>query len=381
MEIQEQLANIEELQNTYELMLETGDANSREAIQTFLAWHTAAVEFFAEELGVDEPLLEKFQPKGLDGNGYVLRSVYHSILGIYAMLKVKVRKQAELMNKASHPDVEQPMNHIKPKKIFISHSHDDEEFAKALVNLLVLMGFEANKEIFCSSVPDCWVEDGEDFIDVIKKHFDEYELYVIYIHSPRFYNRHITLNEMGAAWVLQSAYSSFLTSDMSFGDMDAVVPQTKVAVKVDETDAEARMNSWRKRILTWFGKEQTNDNFWETSRDRFLSTVREFSYPKQEETTKTTKLQKEESELSDKDKEILKQWVKSGSIEMYKAEYMGGGTIILGDEQYTYGTAREEADWNDFFRRLLQMGFIESTGRGGDSARYLLTAKAYKYFD
>ncbi len=66
---------------------------------------------------------------------------------------------------------------------------------------------------------------------------------------------------------------------------------------------------------------------------------------------------------------------------MYKVEFMGGGNIILGSEQYPYETARQEAEWNDFFKRLLKMGFIESTGRGGDSARYLLTAKAYKYFE
>lgn len=270
----------------------------------------------------------------------------------------------------------------KPKKIFISHSSGDGEFAKALVNLLVLMGFDAKKEIFCSSVPDCWVEDGEDFISVIKKHFDENELYVIYIHSPRFYERHITLNEMGAAWALQSAYSSFLTKDMSFGEMDAVVPNTKVAIKVDIPEAEARMNSWRKRILAWFGKDEKNDSLWEMHRNSFLKYVRDLSYPKKEEATKAPViLQREEVRLSTKEEDILKQWVNSNSNEMYKAEYIGGGCIMLGDTDYQYETAREEADWNDFFRRLLKMGFIESTGRGGDSARYILTAKAYKYFD
>ena len=385
MEIRDQLANIEELQNTYEMMLETGDANSREAIQAFLAWHTAAVEFFAEVLGVEEPLLEKFQPNGLDGNGYVLRSVYHSILGTYAMLKVKVRKYMEQNGKrniAVQAEIDQPKSNIKPKKIFISHSSGDGEFAKALVNLLVLMGFDAKKEIFCSSVPDCWVEDGEDFISVIKKHFDECKLYVIYIHSPRFYERHITLNEMGAAWALQSEYSSFLTKDMSFGEMDAVVPNTKVAIKVDSPEAEARMNSWRKRILAWFGKDEKNDSLWEMHRNSFLKFVRDLSYPKKNVPTKAPIIpQREEIQLSAKDEDILKQWVNSNGNEMYKAEYIGGGCIILGDTDYQYETPREEAEWNDFFKRLLKMGFIESTGRGGDSARYLLTAKAYKYFD
>lgn len=386
MEIQEQLANIEELQNTYEMMLEVGDANSREAIQAFLAWHTAALEFYAEVLGVEEPLLEKFYPEGMElRNGYGLQSLYHSILGTNAMLKVKVRKYIEQQGKRNateQAEEGQPKYKVKQKKIFISHSSRDGEFAAALVNLLVLMGFDAKKEIFCSSVPDCWVEDGEDFISVIKKHFDECELYVIYIHSPRFYERHITLNEMGAAWVLQSEYSSFLTKDMSFGDMDAVVPNTKVAIKIDSPEAEARMNSWRKRLLAWFGKDEKNDSLWEMHRNSFLKHVRDLSYLKKEEATKAPViLQREEVRLSEKDEELLKKWVDSNNNEMYKAEYIGGGCIILGDTDYQYETAREEAEWNDFFKRLLKMGFIESTGRGGDSARYLLTAKAYKYYD
>lgn len=50
----------------------------------------------------------------------------------------------------------------KSKKIFISHSSDDKEFAKALVNLLMLMGF-VRDEIYCSSVPGVWITDGKDF--------------------------------------------------------------------------------------------------------------------------------------------------------------------------------------------------------------------------
>lgn len=45
---------------------------------------------------------------------------------------------------------------VKSKKIFISHSSGDAEFAKALVHLLFSIGFKPS-EIFCSSVPGCWV--------------------------------------------------------------------------------------------------------------------------------------------------------------------------------------------------------------------------------
>lgn len=386
MDIQEQLKELDALKDAYELECKNNFENSDEAIRKFHRWHTAAVEFFADVLGVDDPLLMKFQPNGLNGNGYVLQSVYHSILGTYAMLKVKVRRQTEQKEKKDMDGllgVGRWHNMIKPKKIFISHSSGDREFAAALVELLVLMGFDARKEIFCSSVPGCWVEDGENFINVIKEHFDKCELYVIYIHSPRFYNSHIAMNEMGAAWALQKEYSSFLTKDMLFADMDAVVPNTNVAIKVDSQEAAARMNSWRERILGWFGKAQTNDNFWESNRNKFLKTVCEFTYSKKKKVESILPVMPshEEVRLSAEDEEILRRWVASNSNEMYKAEYIGGGCIVLGATDYEYETAREEAEWNDFFKRLLKLGFIESTGHGGDNARYLLTAKAYKYFD
>lgn len=384
-EVLEKLEEVEELRNAYKIACENRLENSDYTINAFHEWYLAAVELFCEVLGEDDKLFQKFRTADILGNGYTLKDVYRSLIVDYVLLKIRVKnfdKQEGEKDKYGQVELGMPMVKIKPKKIFISHSSGDGEFATALVDLLVFMGFDAKKEIFCSSVPDCWVEDGEDFISVIKKHFDENELYVIYIHSPRFYERHITLNEMGAAWALQSEYSSFLTKDMSFGEMDAVVPNTKVAIKVDSPEAVARMNSWRKRILAWFGKEEKNDSLWEMHRNNFLKCVCGLSYSKNiEERTKVTILQKEDFYLTEKDKEILKKWVASNSNEMYKAEYIGGGCIVLGATDYEYETAREEAEWNDFFKRLLKMGFIESTGRGGDSARYLLTAKAYKYFD
>ena len=95
MDIQEQIEQLEVLRNAYEAVLDVEDANSRNAIQAFHTWHTAAVEFFAEVLGEEDPLLEKFQPEGLGGNGYVLQNVYHSILGTYTLLKVKVKEPSK----------------------------------------------------------------------------------------------------------------------------------------------------------------------------------------------------------------------------------------------------------------------------------------------
>lgn len=160
----------------------------------------------------------------------------------------------------------------KQKKIFISHSSQDKQFAEALVDLLNTLGL-GSQEIFCSSIPGYWIGNGKNFLHEIKTHFVNYDLFVIFIHSPRFYNSHISLNEMGAAWVLQSEYCSFLTNDMEYDHMDAVVTNQEIAIKVNTAEAQARLNDWKLRILEWFGKPDIDANIWERKRNFFLEFV------------------------------------------------------------------------------------------------------------
>ena len=261
----------------------------------------------------------------------------------------------------------------KPKKIFISHSTADAEFAEALVNMLHAIGVQYN-EIFCSSVPGCWVEEGQDFIQTIKKHFQDYELYMLYIHSPRFYNSHVCLNEMGAAWIAQSDYSSFLTSDMSYEQMDAVVRNTEIAIKVDTNDANFRLNDWLNRLLRWLNKPAVETNVWEYHRGIFLNTVKNIHYNQK----KTS-----EEQLSEYDKERLKKWVDSGDNTLFQAWYAeGSATFGLGAKnQYTVKGGREIAEWVGFFKRLLSLGLVEFVGHKKGHPDYKLTEAAYIYFD
>lgn len=261
----------------------------------------------------------------------------------------------------------------KPKKIFISHSSMDAEFAEALVNMLHAIGVQYN-EIFCSSVPGCWVEEGQDFIQTIKKHFQDYELYMLYIHSPRFYNSHVCLNEMGAAWIAQSDYSSFLTSDMSYEQMDAVVRNTEIAIKVDTNDANFRLNDWQNRLLRWLNKPAVETNVWEYHRGIFLNTVKNIHYNQK----KTSEIQ-----LSEYDEERLKKWIDSGDNSLFQVWYAeGSATFGLGAKnQYTVKGGREIAEWEAFFKRLLSLKFVEIVGYKNGHPYYKLTEAAYRYFD
>lgn len=260
----------------------------------------------------------------------------------------------------------------KIKKIFISHSSADQKFAEALIDLLNTMGL-GQEEIFCSSIPGYWIGNGKNFLDEIKTHFVNYDLFVIFIHSPRFYNSHVSLNEMGAAWVLQSEYCSFLTNDMEYDQMDAVVTSHEIAIKVNTYEAISRLNDWKMRILDWFSKSDVDANIWERKRNAFLETVSSLTYEI---------VQIKDVDLSEKDIDILKHWVDSDDDSMYYTEFLGGsGLMMLGAIEYTINSAREKAEWRSCLSRLSSLGFIEYIGEDNGFPKYQLTEKAFKHFD
>lgn len=288
----------------------------------------------------------------------------------------------KIFKKFSNSNVRTEVKAIsKPKKIFISHSKNDEKFVTELIRLLRLMGFERD-EIFCSSVPGYWIGDGKKFLEEIKTHFMDYDLFVIFVHSPRFYDSHIALNEMGAAWVLQSDHSSFLTSDMEFDKMDAVVDNAEISVKINADDAKPRMTSWMERILKWFNKPMVDISLWENERDDFLRKVNAINYTSLKEEPKSQSYMINTA-LSEEEEGRLKKWVDSGDNTMFQAWYVGGSaTFGLGAmNQYVVEAGREMAKWQGFFKRLLAMGLVEEAGDYHGHPKYRLTESAYTYFE
>ena len=214
----------------------------------------------------------------------------------------------------------------KSKKIFISHSSQDAAFAAALIKLLNSLGFGKN-DIFCSSVPGYWIEKGN-FFDVIRRQFEQHDLYMVFIHSPRYYSSYISLNEMGAAWGLRSRYCSFLTKDMEYSQMMGVVNGQEIAYKVDDPKVKYRLNDWQKDLLNYFGKKPIDDiNTWEQNRDEFLETVRNISYPSRKAPNIDT-LAQNTVKLSEEDEKYLKRWVASNNNKLRQAWDEGDGVLI-----------------------------------------------------
>ncbi len=165
------------------------------------------------------------------------------------------------------------MESTKKPKIFISHNSEDKEYAKALVECLIKLGLNDQIDIFCSSLPGFGCGFGKSFIEEIKKQYENHELIVIFIHSPRYYNSHVSLCEMGAAWILKNEYYSFLTKDCEFSMLDAVIPPTEIAFKAGQDNTYHLLNEFKDFVERKFGLESKSFSRWETIKSDFIKAV------------------------------------------------------------------------------------------------------------
>lgn len=168
-----------------------------------------------------------------------------------------------------------PVSTSKTPKIFISHKKEDQHYADALVNLInFIIGPDGDK-IFCSSIPGYGIRQSRDIMDELKAQFDNHEIFMIIIHSPRYYNSAVCLNEMGASWVLGTKFSSFMTKDCTYDQLRGVIGKEKICINLnDDSDMlNAHLNDFKNDLLSFFGAKAIDENKWEHARSRFIKEV------------------------------------------------------------------------------------------------------------
>lgn len=168
----------------------------------------------------------------------------------------------------------------KPPKVFISHKKEDKEYADALVSLInFIIGADGDK-IFCSSVQGYGIRLSRDIMNELKGQFDRHDIFMVIIHSPRYYQSAICLNEMGAAWVLGSKFASFMTKDCDFCHLQGVINKETICINLndDEDQLNAHLNDFKKDLVNFFGATPTDENKWENARNRFVKEVTALSY-------------------------------------------------------------------------------------------------------
>lgn len=325
--IHEELTLEQKVRSLEESYVAITEENSRASIDAYLKWHSAALLYLSNYYTEANPDYAAFKHLDNSGNGYTLHHNYKSIYSIYNLLMNNVTTKE--MGKIATLGIKTPM-------VFISHSHGDENFVVALVNLLEDMGFTKDT-LFCSSVREYGIPLSGDIFETIRGLFLKHDLYVIFVHSPRFYGSAVSLNEMGAAWVLKTDFCSFLTNDMDYGKMKGVVNNAKLSIKVDENEAPALLNDLRKHLASFFSLQEMDMNKWERKRDQFLSVVRTIRNEKVEVTVQENDVDMEYKRLQIEKMKAeaearLKASIRGNIIKGYR-----GGTSML--KIFNAGTA------------------------------------------
>ena len=241
--------------------------NLKEKIET---WKEVTVEIVAQEVGDADPHLLKFcqrwraPMRSLTFKSELIHRLQNArsdLLVILAVAKERDKKYPETSN--------------KPPKVFISHKTEDQAYASALVRLInFIIGPDGDK-VFCSSIAGYGVKPSQDIIDQIKEQFDEHTLFVVIIHSPRYYKSAVCLNEMGAAWALNAKFCSFLTKDCLIDQLTGVIGKEEMCINpnADEEMLNAHLNSFKDDLVTFFSAKPLDQTKWEHERNEFVKTI------------------------------------------------------------------------------------------------------------
>lgn len=162
-----------------------------------------------------------------------------------------------------------------PVKIFISHSSKDEDYVRAFVDLLINIGINKPTQLFCSSYPPFNVKLNNNIFDTLRQQYNEYRLYMIYMLSSNYYTSPVSLNEMGAGWVLQYDGQCITLPGFKVEEICGCVDKNKIALVADTKDFSLRLNEFKDNILKIMELPPIENNLWEQKRDEFIKKVRQ----------------------------------------------------------------------------------------------------------
>lgn len=264
----------------------------------------------------------------------------------------------------------------KSPMVFISHSSNDKNFVESLVTLLEDIGLDSSN-LFCSSVDGYGIGIGEDIFETLRNLFSEHNLFVLFIQSPRYYESAVSLNEMGAAWVLKTDSCSILTSDMEFKKMEGVVNNSRISIKVNEDNTPARLTELKDKLIAFLGLPQVNNIKWERKRKEFITKVTSIEYEKDVVEGK----QNEALEFSNDELQIFSKWANNPVDTTFIARRVRGGIEVhFGYKNgFLFLSGEKEAAYEDFMGRLQLAGYVVPSGRNDNVTYYKITKQGYDF--
>lgn len=208
-------------------------------------------------------------------NGFTDKKIFFELSGKLQAIRKNIDKyySEETLFFQQHYEKEAEME--KNPLVFISHSSKNKDQVAKIAEMLRSINLRPGIDIFCSSLPGYGIPNGKNIFDFLKEKFLDYNLHIIFVHSPEYYESPVSLNEMGAAWVLKTKATSILLPGVGFSDMKGVIGSETIAIKLDADISEVkdRLNQLRRELESDFSISGNADYIWEEARDKFIQEI------------------------------------------------------------------------------------------------------------
>ena len=219
------------------------------------------------------PLLEKEQPHianilrvssgNLMSNGYFINAyAFGDIRTAISILNNIYNNEESKNSLASTENVTQKDR----KKIFISHSSKDKHVVEKFVDHILMLGIGFSAEdIFCTSIEDMAIKNGEDIRCHIHTNIKDVDFSILLI-SQHYKKSEICINEMGAVWAYNNNVRLYLLPDVDFCEIGWLC-DTRKADKLFDSIA---LDALKMELSTLYSLEDKGKT-WSRQRELFLS--------------------------------------------------------------------------------------------------------------
>ena len=308
-------------------------------------------------------------------NGYALRSElswthYRLLMRVENDKAREFYMQEAVKSQWSTRQLERQINSFFYERLLSSKNKD--QVAK-IAELLRSINLSPRRDIFCSSLPGYGIPNGANIFDFLRERFRNYDLHIIFVHSPEYYESAVSLNEMGAAWVLKSNATSLLLPGFDFSGMKGVIGSDSIAIKLDgdQSEVKDRLNQLRRELEAEFNIPDNEDIIWEDARDKFIREINDPTLEKKDNITPASvTITEEMKQLLRKVAVVPEGQILTGfSLELGTYIQIGGEVVAK-----EYLDRRQYAIWDEALNTCLHANYIE---RKSD-AIYVITNAGYK---
>lgn len=160
--------------------------------------------------------------------------------------------------------------------IFLSHKSDDKKYADALEKFIVGLGVK-NHQLIYTSHPLHKIPLNSNIYDYLASRINS-NTFMIFLWSDKYLESPACMNEMGAAWVVQSDYTNIYVPDFSFGNpkyRECAVDTSKMGAVLNGDDhCKASMLELKDKIQSIF-KLEIDERTSQYLIDNFVKDIKE----------------------------------------------------------------------------------------------------------